>query len=67
MTAATAGIGLGIARRLAREGAKVFICSRCGARGTAAGACVQTRARSAALRTQRTLGWPRLVPVRGCT
>ncbi|GBF97750.1 hypothetical protein Rsub_10914 [Raphidocelis subcapitata] len=28
VTAATAGIGLGIARRLAREGARVFICSR---------------------------------------
>jgi dehydrogenase/reductase SDR family protein 4 len=29
VTAATAGIGLGIARRLAQEGASVFICSRC--------------------------------------
>lgn len=28
VTAATAGIGLGIARRLAQEGASVFICSR---------------------------------------
>ncbi len=30
VTAATAGIGLGIARRLGQEGASVFICSRCG-------------------------------------
>jgi 3-oxoacyl-ACP reductase-like protein len=29
VTAATAGIGLGIARRLAQEGARVMICSRC--------------------------------------
>jgi dehydrogenase/reductase SDR family protein 4 len=28
VTAATAGIGLGIARRLGQEGASVFICSR---------------------------------------
>lgn len=28
VTAATAGIGLGIAERLAQEGAKVLICSR---------------------------------------
>lgn len=29
VTAATAGIGLGIAERLAQEGARVMICSRC--------------------------------------
>lgn len=30
VTAATAGIGLGIAERLAQEGARVMICSRWG-------------------------------------
>ena len=41
ITAATAGIGLGIAQRLGEEGAKLTICSRKQVHWTSAALCLQ--------------------------